>query len=785
MRDVLITLWLTGLALLPLGAFCDCAVPGTGSDPPGGMAPARESPRPPGSTPRRSPPAPRATLPDRAQGTACHTPASAALPSSALLPEGGRQAPWLGVAALAVMLAWTTWRLERRVRAEARRRIEADAALEAASRALRLLSACNQVVSRATGEQALLDDVCRSIAEAGGYPLAWVGYAGAAPARRLEPVACAGPGVAYLDGVVVGWGDDSAGQGPAGSAVRLGRPVVVRDALTDPTFAPWREQAQAFGWRSVVGLPLFSGGRAFGALTIYSTRADDFSPATVNALVELAGNVSHGLSALRVRCDQRRIERSLWEGQLRHKTLNRLLRLAFDPLPLPVLLDRALAEVLAAPWLPLGRGGAVLLAREAPRRPPLRVVRDLPEGLDLALGEMLDACEGPGRLGMCLESPRAACTLPSDEVPAASLYCWVPILSAGRALGVLALTLSGEAGAASGLDSGQDALAAAASTLATIIERKRADEQLGLFSAVFENAAEGVMVTDADNRIVAVNEAFCGITGYAAEDVLGQTPRLLRSDRHDPTFYAGIWEAIQRSSRWQGEIWNRRRSGEVYPEWLSISVIRGPDGAITHHVGVFTDISRLKQSQARLEFLAHHDGLTELPNRLLLGARLEHALDRARRQGQLVALVFLDLDRFKAVNDTFGHLAGDRLLQQVALRLRGCVRQDDTVARLAGDEFVLLLEGLTKPADAARVALKVLASLAAPIDVGPDQIAVTASIGIAVYPADGIDGTTLLSRADEALYRAKAEGRQTYAFYDPSMDVPDAEMTIPLPRRRG
>ncbi len=296
-------------------------------------------------------------------------------------------------------------------------------------------------------------------------------------------------------------------------------------------------------------------------------------------------------------------------------------------------------------------------------------------------------------------------------------------------------------------------------------ERRLVEEQLRQAATVFDNTSEGVIITDLRTTILAVNPAFCEVTGYAEGEVLGQTTGVLASGRHPRQFYDEMWASIGATGRWRGEIWNRRKNGEVFPELLNISEVRDEDGKLTHYVGVFSDISALKESQARLQHLAHHDPLTGLPNRLLLHARMEHALIRARRTGERVAVLFLDLDRFKAINDTFGHPVGDRFLQAVADRLTAAMREDDTVARLGGDEFVILVEGLEDPLDAAGVAEKTLEALRHPVLVDDAEIFTSASIGIAVAPDDGKSLTVLLRNADGAMYQAKDAGRNTFKQY--------------------
>jgi diguanylate cyclase (GGDEF)-like protein/PAS domain S-box-containing protein len=307
--------------------------------------------------------------------------------------------------------------------------------------------------------------------------------------------------------------------------------------------------------------------------------------------------------------------------------------------------------------------------------------------------------------------------------------------------------------------------------LATAIERQRVDEKLRQSAKVFESTRDGVMITDLDGRIVQVNAAFSAISGYAAAEVLGQTPRLLRSGRQDRAFFADLWDSVRRQGYWQGEVWNRRRNGEVYPQWLSISTVFDDRGRPSHYVGVGTDITQLKRSEQQLQHLAHHDPLTGLPNRLLGQSRLEHALQRCTRHGGRLGVVFLDLDGFKHINDSLGHPIGDSVLTEIARRLRLRLRSEDTLARLGGDEFLLVLEDLATPADAANIARKLLDALQEPLALDSRELFVTASIGIAMYPDDGTSWSELIRNADTAMYQAKAAGRDQFCFYTADMNA--------------
>jgi diguanylate cyclase (GGDEF)-like protein/PAS domain S-box-containing protein len=304
-----------------------------------------------------------------------------------------------------------------------------------------------------------------------------------------------------------------------------------------------------------------------------------------------------------------------------------------------------------------------------------------------------------------------------------------------------------------------------------ITERKRLEDHMRLAATVFENSGEGLFVTDAKSRIVHVNAAFTEITGYPAEEVLGKTPSILASGRHDQDFFDRIRESLDRTGKWQGEIWDRRKDGEMFAGWQNIAAVRNAEGMVTNYVAVISDITTRKQVEERLSYAANHDPLTRLPNRTLFQERLGRAMARAQRNQTLVALLFIDLDRFKQVNDTMGHLAGDLLLQQVAERLSGCTRQGDTVARLAGDEFTVILEDVEQPRDAAIVAHKILHRLAEPFDLSGMGAQISSSIGVTLYPADAGEAQSLIKLADAAMYQAKHMGRNRCQFHSEQVNA--------------
>ncbi|KAA3650142.1 MAG: EAL domain-containing protein [Proteobacteria bacterium] len=303
-----------------------------------------------------------------------------------------------------------------------------------------------------------------------------------------------------------------------------------------------------------------------------------------------------------------------------------------------------------------------------------------------------------------------------------------------------------------------------------VLQRKRAERQLRLASLVFRHSGEAIMVTDRDNRIIDINPAFTRLTGYSLDEVRGKNPRMLASGRTSREEYEAMWSAVLNEGLWQGEIWDRNKAGEIQPKLLTISVVRSPEGGVENFIAIFTDISERKAAQEHIEFLAHHDSLTGLPNRLMLKLTLEHALAHQQRSGCRLAVMFIDLDRFKEINDSLGHPVGDGLLLEVAQRLSGGVRESDTVARLGGDEFVVVLDDADAEV-AARVARQLVKALGRPYEVLGHALRTSASIGVCLYPDDGDCYEELMKNADLALYDAKGKGRNNFQFFRSELNV--------------
>ncbi len=299
-----------------------------------------------------------------------------------------------------------------------------------------------------------------------------------------------------------------------------------------------------------------------------------------------------------------------------------------------------------------------------------------------------------------------------------------------------------------------------------ITERKRTEENLKITASVFENTQEAVLITDANNTIIDVNPAFFQVTGYTREEVLGLKPTVLSSGRQDKAYYEAMWQALQQKKAWRGEIWNRRKSGEVYAELLSISVICDDYGKVVRYVGVFSDITHIKEHEAKLSRIANYDALTGIPNRLLLADRMRQSIAQTFREQNMMAVCYIDLDGFKPINDTMGHDAGDTVLVEIARRIENTIRGGDTVARLGGDEFVVLLLGLERYDECATSLERLLAAISQPLIVKSRACAVSASIGVSLYPLTEEDPDILLRHADQAMYAAKKSGGNRFHIYD-------------------
>ena len=302
-------------------------------------------------------------------------------------------------------------------------------------------------------------------------------------------------------------------------------------------------------------------------------------------------------------------------------------------------------------------------------------------------------------------------------------------------------------------------------TLTDITRQKQSESKLSMASVIFNNIGEGIFVTDKDKNIISVNEAFTAITGFTLQDVYRKNADFLQSKKNNLKTDDELSRLNGRTNSWQGEVWRRHKTGTDFPSWTTVSEVRDANGEVAHYIHVFMDITHFKKTQDHLGFLAYHDQLTKLPNRLLLKDRIDHSLQNALREGSQSAVLFLDLDRFKGINDTYGHAVGDGLLREVAKRIKNLVRKEDTVSRYAGDEFVVFMENIPDAKNPAKLAQKLIETFNVPVYIKGYRLKISTSVGISLFPQDGNDTDTLIKNADAAMYRAKKEGRNNFQYY--------------------
>lgn len=606
------------------------------------------------------------------------------------------------------------------------------------NRTYEMLSRCNKSLTRTSSEEQLLNEFCQHIVTIGSYRMAWVGYALKDENKSIQPIAIAGDGNDYVASAQLTWASTLRGLGPGGTAVRTGAPSIVRNVDTDPAFQPWRKEAIEQGYGSVAAFPITKNGETAGVLLIYAEETDAFDSEEVQLLANLADDLSYGIHAMRMRQDRDQAQKALIESEQRFKGF----------------------AASASDWF--WESGPDL--RFTFLSEQFMTTTGIPP--EQVIGKR---CEELTAIDPCDDNWVSHLADLHNHRPFKDFQFW-HFGKDGQRMCTLMNGLP--------MLDGNNQFLGYRGTAANVTRQVNAQNELRLAATVFESTIEGVMVVDTSGTIIAVNKAFADITGYSEQESLGQKPSMLRSQRHDQAFYKNMWNSIHQAGHWSGEIWNRRKSGEVYPEWMNISTVRNDNGDVSCYVSVFSDITAMKQSEERLAHLAHHDALTGLPNRLLFNALLEHTLDWVIRNNEQVAVLFLDLDLFKHINDSFGHPVGDRLLQEVARRLVTTIRDEDTVARLGGDEFIILLERIGNMQSAAAVAEKLLHELRKPYTIDDQKMYVTASIGISISPNDSTDGDTLIKNADAAMYRGKAQGRDNYCFYTEELTTSALERVV-------
>ena len=650
-------------------------------------------------------------------------------------------------------------------------RLRTERELARMGRAQRLLSACNETLMRATSETALLQAICKIAVDIGGYRMGWVGLALDDEQQSIEPVAHAGYNNHYLENLHLSWSADSDyGRGPAGMAIRTGRPVIVQDIRTEGDFADWTERMLDHGFHGVICLPLknrvHDRDHTFGLLYLYAPEILQISPDEEALLQELSNDLAFGITSLRAHKAQQRMQASVLKVAAAVS--------ASTGTEFFVQLVRNMAEALGA------QGGCVVRLQPFVEGQPARVVT-LAAVLD---GQMLphDEYDLNGTPSQMLLSQHEYVVI--DKVQ--QRYPEAPVLRYVGAQGYAGQQLCNADGQVVGIvfvlfrqaiveaDFITSTLQIFASRASAEIERQLADARIRHQASLLDKAQDAIVVRDLDHRIIYWNKSAERLYGWSQLQALGQSMGDLLYE--EPTHFQHATEMVLAHGEWTGEMEQRHRDTsliEVEGRW---TLVRGDDGQPQSILAINTDIRQRKANEREIQRLAFYDALTGLPNRMLLMDRMHQALATAMRRQQGGALLFIDLDNFKTLNDTLGHDQGDLLLQQVAVRLNTCVRSVDTVARLGGDEFVVMLEELSaKPHELAfharGVGEKILTTLAVPYALAGYQYRSTPSIGVAPFYSNSTSVGELLKQADLAMYQAKTAGRNTLRFFDPGMQA--------------
>lgn len=614
------------------------------------------------------------------------------------------------------------------------KRRAAEVKVERLTQLYAALSQCNQAIVRCTSEGELFAQICQDVVAFGGMKMAWIGLLRGAE-KKINVVASHGEGLDYLrDLQLSGDPGQPEGLGSTGMAIRTQQPVWVQDFLNDPLTAPWAERGAQFGWRASAKLPLRRKGELIGTFGIYSGEVNAFDESARNLLIEMAADISFALDGF-----DRDAERKRALTDLRHSTMQ---------------YDKLVSRIPVGVYIMRSKAAGVFSLDYASPR----------------IAEMFHVS-----VDKLIANPRVVMQMihPDDidefmhvnksEIDTNQPFSWVGRVQGGDSPRWLKIVASPE------LQADGDVLWHG--LIEDVTERRQAQEKLQLSASVFTHAHEGIMITTADGTILDVNDAFTAITGYKREEVLGQNPRILSSGRQGKEFYAAMWTSLREQGHWYGEVWNRRKNGEVFAEMQTISTVRDSQGRAQHYVALFSDISAIKAHQSHLEHIAHYDTLTNLPNRALLADRLHQAMAQAMRHGQRLAVAYLDLDGFKAINDRHGHNAGDHLLIAVAARMKSALREGDSLARLGGDEFVAVLLDLADSDASVPMLKRLLEAAAEPVQCGDLVLEVSASLGVTFYPQnDEVDADQLLRQADQAMYQAKLAGKNRYHFFDAEQD---------------
>lgn len=669
------------------------------------------------------------------------------------------------------------------------------------------LSHCNQAIVHSGTEKELFTQICYGIVNysAGRFNAAMIGLLDE-KSEKINVAVSHGIPDELLDPVqsirIVTGFDSMKNNGPAAMVLRENRALWIQDINKTPFMDPWSELFRKMSARSLAVFPLFQAGRPIGVLKVYSAEPDAYDEQSKSLLNEMANDLNFALDNFEREMVRRRTEKELEENERNYRRLymermqaedeiRRLNQLyaALSQCNQSIIRCRNEQELFAQICRDLVEYGQMnfawvgLVNYKTLDIVPTASAGDHQEYLNgLYINALPDHPAGHGPAGDVIRKNRPVWMQDFINEPAMENWRGHIRKFSWRSAAILPLHRNGNVIGAIFLyatvldaftDSSRQLLLELMEDIDFALEHFEKEEQLQLSAQIFAQSSEGIMLLDAGCNIVMVNRAFTHITGYTENEVLGRNPKMLSSGQHDRNFYTTMWDAIEKEGRWQGEIWNRRKNGAIYPEWLLIQTMRDSKNDLTHYIGTFTDLTERKETEERVRWLAHFDPLTGLPNRTLLHIRSNLAISLAQRRHEPLALMFLDLDNFKNVNDSLGHGVGDDLLKQFAERLSTSIRDQDTISRLGGDEFVLILPG-TDTDGAAYLAERLLNIAARQYTIERHEINLTVSIGIAIYPTDGTDFDTLWRSADAAMYRAKQSGRNDYCFFTAEMQARSA-----------
>lgn len=641
-----------------------------------------------------------------------------------------------------------------------------DAELELArlNRALHMRSACNEAVIHAPSEKELLNEICRIAVNVGGYRMAWVGYAQEDGEQSVIPMAHAGNGASYLQDIQLSRSADrAAGRGPVGRVLRSNQVAVIEDLQRDPGFRPWLDSALRHGYRSLVVLPLHDGHRTYGVFCLFSPQASHTGADELRLLQDMTGDLTFAIATLRTRLEQERIQAAV-------------LKIAAG---VSVNLGNAFFEELVGNMTAALGADAGIIARIQPGEPASARTE-----VAFVDGRLIPNFTYPLAGTPCQHLSNAL----NYVIPtrASELFPCTAELSSRRAQAYVGHRLENSAGQPIGQlfvlfsrplqDTAfvTSTLQIFASRVASELERQAADAHIRQQASLLDKAQDAIVVRGLDHVVRYWNKGAERLYGWTREEAIGQSSeKLLYAN---PTAFRENMHKVLEQGEWSGEIEQLRKDGSTLIVDAHWTLLRDEQQAPDAILGINTDITERKAAEREIQYLAFYDHLTGLPNRQLLRDRLQHALAVEARRSQVGALLFIDVDNFKTLNDTLGHAIGDLFLQQLARRLQACLRKGDTLARLGGDEFVIVLENLAAtPNEAAALAKvvseKILAGFAAPFHLNEYVHHSTASIGITLFNDRPATQDELLQRADLAMYQAKAQGRNTLRFFDPAMQA--------------